>query len=168
MLTADGIRSHLDYTAWASRRLMEAASTLPADQLTRDFGTADRSVLGTLVHVYAADRTWLARLEQTAPPEWITDTAAFPFSQLQEEWPRVEQRLRQWAAALTDEAARTPIAYSDLRGRQWSQPPWMIVLHVVNHGTHHRGQVSGFLRSLGHTPPPLDLARFYREQAMHA
>ncbi len=163
MLTADGIRSHLDYTAWASRRLREAVSKLPADQLTHDFGTADKSILGTLVHVYGADRIWLARLEGTTPPPWIADPSSVPLSQLEQEWPPVEQRLHQWAANLTDEGARTPIHYSDLRGRQWSQLPWMIVLHVVNHGTHHRGQVSGFLRSLGHAPPQLDLVRFYRE-----
>jgi uncharacterized damage-inducible protein DinB len=34
---------------------------------------------------------------------------------------------------------------------------------VVNHGTHHRGQVSGFLRSMGHTPPALDLIAYYRQ-----
>ena len=45
---------------------------------------------------------------------------------------------------------------------------WQIVTHVVNHGTHHRGQVSGFLRTMGHTPPPLDLSFYYREQAAHA
>jgi uncharacterized damage-inducible protein DinB len=32
----------------------------------------------------------------------------------------------------------------------------------VNHGTHHRGQVVGFLRALGHTPPVVDLIHFYR------
>ena len=36
--------------------------------------------------------------------------------------------------------------------------------HVVNHGTHHRGQVSGFLRTLGRTPPVIDLAYFYRRR----
>jgi len=41
-------------------------------------------------------------------------------------------------------------------------PLWQILLHVVNHATHHRGQVSGFLRAMGHTPPPLDLIAFYR------
>jgi uncharacterized damage-inducible protein DinB len=39
---------------------------------------------------------------------------------------------------------------------------WKIVLHVVNHGTHHRGQASGFLRAMGHVPPPLDLIAYYR------
>jgi uncharacterized damage-inducible protein DinB len=50
-----------------------------------------------------------------------------------------------------------------MKGRPWKQPLWQLVLHVVNHGTHHRGQVSGFLRSLGHTPPILDPIYFYRE-----
>jgi len=41
---------------------MDAAVILPADDLTHDFGTADRNVLGTLVHIYAADRVWLGRI----------------------------------------------------------------------------------------------------------
>jgi len=36
------------------------------------------------------------------------------------------------------------------------------VLHVVNHGTHHRGQAAGFLRAMGYVPPPLDLIAYYR------
>ena len=59
-----------------------------------------------------------------------------------------------------------PLAYRDLKGRAYEQPLWQLILHVVNHGTHHRGQVSGFLRSLGHVPPPLDLVAYYRQQLL--
>ena len=38
-----------------------------------------------------------------------------------------------------------PVA-TDTKGRPWKQPLWQVVQHMVNHGTHHRGQVSGFLR----------------------
>jgi uncharacterized damage-inducible protein DinB len=55
-----------------------------------------------------------------------------------------------------------------MRGNPWTQPLWEIVLHVVNHGTHHRGQAAGFLRSLGHTPPKLDLIFYYRQMDAHA
>jgi uncharacterized damage-inducible protein DinB len=55
------------------------------------------------------------------------------------------------------------IVYRDLKGRTWKQPVWQLVLHLVNHGTHHRGQVSGFIRAMGATPPPLDLVFYYRE-----
>ena len=52
-------------------------------------------------------------------------------------------------------------AYSDMRGNPWRQPVGHLVLHVVNHATHHRGQVSGFLRAMGHTPPKIDLVFYY-------
>jgi uncharacterized damage-inducible protein DinB len=48
-----------------------------------------------------------------------------------------------------------------MRGRSFRQALVVIVLHVVNHGTHHRGQASGFLRAMGHTPPELDLDLYY-------
>jgi uncharacterized damage-inducible protein DinB len=54
------------------------------------------------------------------------------------------------------------VSYRDLKGNPWRTPLWQIVLHVVNHATHHRGQAAGFLRALGHAPPPLDLIAYYR------
>ena len=56
------VRTHIDYHAWATRRLMDAVGELSQEELGRDFGTADKSMLDTLVHVYAADRLWLGRI----------------------------------------------------------------------------------------------------------
>ena len=47
-VSADALRTHLDYTIWASQRLLQAAAQLSDEELNRDFGTADRSVLGAL------------------------------------------------------------------------------------------------------------------------
>jgi len=63
-----------------------------------------------------------------------------------------------------DAAIAEPISYRDMKGHPWVSPVWQIVLHVVNHGTHHRGQVAGFLRSMGKTPPVLDLIAYYRSR----
>jgi uncharacterized damage-inducible protein DinB len=157
------IADHLDYTAWATRRLVEAAALLSPEELDRDFLTADRSVLGTLVHVFAADRVWLARVQGAPFPGAPTEVERnLPF--LQTAFPELHQRWREWASSLTPESPSLEIAYSDLKGHPWKQPLWQIVLHVVNHASHHRGQVSGFLRSMGHTPPPLDLAAYHRRQ----
>ena len=65
-------------------------------------------------------------------------------------------------SVVTDESLEERLSYTDLKGNPWVSPIWQIVLHVVNHGTHHRGQVAGFLRSMGHAPPPLDLIAYYR------
>jgi uncharacterized damage-inducible protein DinB len=166
-VSADTLRTHLAYTTWASRRLVDAAARLTPEELTRDFQTADRSVLRSLAHVFAADRIWLARLTQVPTPQFITE-GDYSLSVLQNDWPALLDRWKQWAADLTDESAQAIVAYKDMKGNPYSQPLWQLVLHVVNHGTHHRGQVSGFLRVMGHTPPPLDLVFYYREQAAAA
>jgi len=166
-VSADALRTHIDYTAWASRRLTDAAARLPTDDLTRDFKTADRSVLDTLAHIFAGDRVWLARLVGGPIPTFITD-ADRHLAVLQNDWPALLGRWAEWANTLTDETVSDAITYHDLKGRQWTTPIWQIVLHVVNHATHHRGQVAGFLRSMGHTPPPLDLIAYYRETSKAA
>jgi uncharacterized damage-inducible protein DinB len=80
---------------------------------------------------------------------------------LQTEWPALHQRWKLRMRDCTDGDVAAPIAFADRRGNRFTKPVWQIVLHVVNQGTHHRGQVSGFLRAMGHTPPPLDLMEYY-------
>jgi uncharacterized damage-inducible protein DinB len=158
----NALRSHLEYSNWASRRLVDAAGILPADDLTRDFGTADRNILGTLVHIYAADRVWLARIRNNPPARFMDTDKDMRLEVLRYDWPRLLEDWLNWATGLTDESASARVHYTDLKGNPYETPIWQIVLHVVNHATHHRGQVSGFLRTMGHTPPPLDLMAYYR------
>ena len=161
-ISADILREHLLYTAWASQRLVHAIEQIPTDQLTRDFETADHSILGTLVHLFAADRIWLSRVRGETISSFISDSDYY-LHVLQIDWPLVYDKWNEWAAHLTDEFVSASIAYTDTKGNPHASTAWEIVLHLVNHGTHHRGQVAGFLRALGHTPPSLDLIRYYRE-----
>jgi uncharacterized damage-inducible protein DinB len=163
-VSADVLRSHLDYTAWASKRLVDTAAGVSKEELGRDFQTADHSILGTLVHVYAADRIWLARVTNAAAGPFITE-ADHNLSVLVNDWPALHERWRKYGLTLTDESAAASISYKDTKGNPYMQPLWQIILHVVNHGTHHRGQVSGFLRAMGYPPPPLDLTAYFRAQA---
>ena len=57
------LRQQLDFTAWATERAMKAAAALTPEELEHDFKTSDKSVLGTLVHCYRAERIWLNRLQ---------------------------------------------------------------------------------------------------------
>jgi uncharacterized damage-inducible protein DinB len=117
-------------------------------------------VLGAITHVSRADQAWLARITSNPNPQFPAEPS---LAALQIEWPALHERWKEWALGLTDQAALAEIVYQDLKGRTWKQPLWQLVLHNVNHGTHHRGQVSGFLRAMGHAPPQLDLVLYYRE-----
>jgi len=142
LISSEVLRTHIDYTAWASRRLVEAASQLSEEELTRDFKTANLSALGTLVHIFAADRIWLARIEGRPQPDFVTE-ADHQLTVIQNDWPALHERWRAWANGLTEKRWEDLLSYTDLRGNRWNQPLWQIVLHVVNHGSHHRGQVAG-------------------------
>jgi uncharacterized damage-inducible protein DinB len=163
VISALALQEHLAYTVWASRRLLAAAAELSERELAHDFKTADHSVLGTLAHIFAADRVWLGRIKQRPPSVFISEQDR-NFAVLQEQWPGLHAAWMQWAADLTDQSAQNNLSYQDLKGNTWTQPTWQVVLHMVNHGTHHRGQVSGFMRALGRTPPNLDLIAYYREK----
>ncbi len=163
-VSADAIRTHLEYTAWASQRLLDAASALTPEELTRDFQTSDHSVLGTLAHLFASDRVWLWRV-QGDPRNTFLEPEDLDLARLREAWPAVLRAWREWAAKLTDERALAELSYRDRAGNPYRQPIWQIILHVVNHDTHHRGMVVGFIRSMGHKPPAVDLIQFYRAKS---
>jgi uncharacterized damage-inducible protein DinB len=158
-MTADEARQHLRYSAWASRRLLDAAQTLDSEQLHRDLGVPNKSVHGTLAHILMADRNWLARVSGRVLSNPMEQTEA-----MEAEWPRVLEQWEARAKPLTDSDLAQVIAYKDMKGNPYETPLWQIVMHVVNHATLHRGQVMAMFRQLGVGPPPTDLIFYYREQ----
>lgn len=94
-MTVDVLRHHLNYTAWASSRLVDAASALSHQELMRDFATADHNVLGTLVHVYAADRVWLGRIEGNPPAPFTVPEQDMKLAVLRSDWPALLERWKQ-------------------------------------------------------------------------
>lgn len=51
-------------------------------------------------------------------------------------------------------------SYHSTKGKPFTRVLGPILLHVYNHGTHHRGQISAALTALGHKAPVLDLLYF--------
>jgi uncharacterized damage-inducible protein DinB len=155
------VQNHLAYNRWADSRLLDAAGALTPEQLNHDFGTADKSIKGTMIHIFRSERTWLHRVEGGGPgAQWsLDDDGDWPA--LRGKWAEVESGWERWAKTCTDEDLHRFLDF-DLKGNLWSQPLWQVLFHVVNHGTHHRGQVSGFLRCMGVPPAPLDFIAYMR------
>jgi uncharacterized damage-inducible protein DinB len=159
------LQQHIDYNIWASRRLLHAVSGLSAEELSHDFSTADKTILGTLAHLYVAEKNWLARMQEGTAAIQNRTTEDNQLQTLLPKWTEEQNNWKIWVSQLPPEAPDQAMEYLDLQGRRWAQPLWQILLHVVNHSTHHRGQISGFVRALGKTPPPLDYIAFVRESA---
>lgn len=156
--------THLDYTLWASSKLLDAASRLSESQLVQDLQVSHGSILGTLQHIYYADRTWLARLQKVERP--FADPGAGPsLDELKEQWPRQLAALRTWVEAFPEHQLGEDLNSRRLNGAAFTCAYWKVLLHVVNHATLHRGQVVAMLRQLGHTPPSTDLFYYYLQHS---
>jgi len=161
------VRSHVDYGAWATGRVLAACATLTSEELTRDLATSHGSVLGVLRHMYYAERVWLKRLRENAMPQLrevgdqrlFRDPAPEPdLDALRRVWPSVWDGLR----AYCETTSEADLA-GDLCGPDCAMARWQVLLHVVNHATLHRGQVIALLRQLGKAPPNADIFGFYLE-----
>jgi len=155
--------THLDYSAWSSARLLEAAGGLTEEELSRDLKVSHQSVIGTLAHVFGADRIWFDRIHGRVRQGLFDPGEDLSLRALGELWPAVSRNWNEWAAALDDSSVQSTASYRTLDGTPYESPLWQIVLHVVNHASYHRGQVSAMLRQLGRVPPATDLIAYYRK-----
>jgi uncharacterized damage-inducible protein DinB len=154
-MTAAAAQLHFRYTNWASRRLLDAISKLSPEDLERPTGISHGSILGTLAHVQFADWVWFTRVVEPL------EKPAGTLEALQTAWPEIQRRWEAWADSRTDADLNREISYKLFNGTECSSPVWHLVLHVVNHGTLHRGQVMGMLRQLNIVPPNTDMIGYY-------
>ena len=157
-MTSTETRLHLRYSAWASRKLVEAIRLVPDSDVEKSVGISHASLLGTLAHILWADWLWFTRVVEPLEKPGQTREA------LETIWPELQDKWIAWAERAEDSEMNRVVEYrSILDGQMARTLAWQIVMHVVNHATLHRGQAVGMLRQMGIAPPHTDLMNFYRE-----
>ena len=164
-MTSDYLRQLIAFHYWARDRVMLAAGPLSAEQYTRSMGSSFSSIRDTLNHVYLAEWIWYSRwngVSPTAFPELdLPDVPA-----LQERWRETEGKVRAYIDEAGEAGISRVIPYRLLSGLESASPLWQMVVHVVNHATYHRGQVTTLLRQVGAAPPKsTDMITYFRETA---
>jgi uncharacterized damage-inducible protein DinB len=157
-----------EYNAWANRRSLAAAEKLSTEQFTKPMGSSFSSVRDTLAHIYGAEWIWLERFQGRSPSALPNVTLFADVRTLRETWAVHEERLLVFVAGLNQTDLDQILEYKTLKFGVYSNPLWQSMLHVINHGTYHRGQVTTLLRQLGAQPILLDLMHFYRERSTGA
>jgi len=161
-MQAEIFRTHLAYKEWQAKRLIAAVKELPREAFDVPRGSSHGGIKGTLQHMYGADFIWLRRL-RGIPVTRADVTMPETLGELEKQWLKLVAEWRSWGASIPEGGWNARLDYTMFDGSRRSNPVWQIVLHVVNHGTLHGGQVVAMLRQAGATPPQTDLIYFYRE-----
>jgi uncharacterized damage-inducible protein DinB len=149
-MTLEDVRTLVDYHYWARNRMFEALANLTSDQFTRNLANSFPSIRETVVHLYTADWGWHLLWQGqplTEPPaaEGFPDPAS-----VEGAWRDQERKVRAFVENLGE---------ADVSGFWWR------LLHLVNHASYHRGQVTTMLRQLGvDSPRSQDMVVFQMER----
>jgi uncharacterized damage-inducible protein DinB len=148
------------YNRWQNENLYGVADRLSAEERERERGAFFGSIHKTLSHLLWADRVWMSRFADVPrAPGGIPDSVAlYPdWDVLRAERPRFDQTIVDWADGV-DPAwlAADQTYYSGAAKRDITRPRWLIVTHMFNHQTHHRGQIHCMLTQAGGKPHDTD------------
>jgi uncharacterized damage-inducible protein DinB len=151
------------YNQWANLRLYGAVESLSEDLLWMDKGAFFGSLGGTLNHLLVTDRMWSARLlGEPVPPLKLDSIVHRSLADLRQALEVEDQRILALVAGLDAARIGESLTFTNSAGLSVTQPIRVILGHIFNHQTHHRGQAHTLLGQLAGKPPELDFLYFMR------
>lgn len=147
------------YNIWATQRLATCLEKVSDEDFYQDVGLYFKSIFGTLNHLLLGEHyLWYPRFSAGISPNLkLSDVIEVDRNQCLVE---LQMKSYQWLTfiqTLDDERLHGSLSYTRVNGEQLTLPFMPTLLHVFNHGTHHRGQVTAAMTALGYTCPELDL-----------
>jgi uncharacterized damage-inducible protein DinB len=151
-----------EYNYWAHDRILRQVAKLTQAQFDADLGYSWGGVRGTLIHVLGTEQAWRSRWrgENAAAlthPDLATAAA------LAVAWEENRASMRAYLATIDPDDFDRDVAYTR-QGTRYAHPLWTQLVHVVNHGTQHRGEVAAMLTNYGYSPGDIDFSLFMRER----
>jgi uncharacterized damage-inducible protein DinB len=105
-------------------------------------------------HILVGDRAWLGRLEgvdrgiQSLDHILYDDLPDLTVARTEE-----DARIIAFVDGLAPEQLEHALVYRTIAGEAHETPIGLVVLHMINHATHHRGQVHCMLSQIPAAPP---------------
>lgn len=161
-MLAENFRTMAKYNQWMNGRLLDCAEQLDPSLLSKNMDAFFSSILGTLNHIMVGDLVWLHRMalhpQQFASLDYIrrhekpaaldqqlhSDLGALRTNRV-----AIDKALIDFTNELNDDLLASELRYSDMKGNAHANTLGILLQHVFNHQTHHRGQVSTLFNQCG-------------------
>jgi uncharacterized damage-inducible protein DinB len=151
------------YDRWANSRVLDACRKLTAEQYTAEPVPGWSSVRSTIWHIAVVTEGWLRGLMADPDESFPTEAELATVEDADRLLGRAYRRVDELLPTLTPERLATPVTLKR-RGRTATLAPWVVLRHVVNHATYHRGQVASKLKRFGLEQPATDFVYWVFEQ----
>ncbi len=161
MIDKQFVKQMAKYNRWQNANLYACGDELSDADRKSDRGAFFGSIHATLNHLLWADRIWMHRFAGTAkPPGDIKASAAHTSNwlDLKQNRESLDEVILQWAEGLAEGWLDGELTwYSGAAQAEITRPNWILVSHMFNHQTHHRGQVHCMITQYGLKPRDTDL-----------
>lgn len=152
------------YRKWADRLLYQSLAAVPEQALSEPQPIIFGSLLRTLHHTYCMDLVWKAHLEGV--PHGLTSRNPDhcpAFEALHSAQADMDDWYVRYAASLDEASCDETLRFTFIGGGEGEMRRGEMLLHVMNHGTYHRGHVAMMMYGLSVPPPTTDLPVFLRD-----
>jgi len=154
LITTETMKNHFkdlwDYNDWANEKVLHHLQN--NQQIEKG--------VSMMSHILSAQFIWYLRVMNkpiSAFPIW----EVYKTSEL---LTMNEDSTKQWQALIEETSDfKSDFNYTNHKGDNHTSSLDQIVTHVINHGTHHRAQISALIRAEDQQPPVLDYI-FYSRQ----
>lgn len=159
-----------DYGAfnyWANHEMVEWMRAHPAELLDRELKSSFPTIKLTLLHIWTAEDAWLCRLmgipHSRFLSEGFTGDLEAVFTGLLER----SAQFRDFLQAQSPDYFEQANTYTHRNGNRYTNINAQMILHCLQHGSYHRGQIVTMARELGLTDVPnTDYMGYVRKKDM--
>lgn len=144
------VQNYSSFNTWANKRIVEWLKSLPSDILTAEVKSSYTSIDFTLQHILRTQRFWLYFINEK-------DTSGLNWNVRHGETEAVLKELIEVSEAMEDTFGKlsdeelSQIMHLDTPWAKNDLPRYEYIIHIVNHGSFHRGQIITIARTLGIT-----------------
>lgn len=150
------------YHMWANKKMFHYFQDKAVEKLFfKEVQSVFPSISGVIDHIYMVDHLWFNRMKGRENAEF----AEVHFASVKEADQKIGVLHEEMAAFLARTNTNQLINYQNSKGELFTNTIDELVIHIANHGTYHRGNVTAILRQLGKEGISTDYIHFLREKA---
>lgn len=154
---AEHARLLVAYEGWANQRIL--TNLFGLDESDAGPGASWETVFGSMAHVVESQAVWMSRFRAGE----YTPLQPTQLSELETEARRLQADMVDFAAGLVDRDLGRLVKFTDKRGNHHEDYLSILLTHLINHGTYHRGEAALLLTQAGRSPGDLDLVLYRRQ-----